>query len=232
MNIRLGNLTFDGGHTAVRESYEEVGGRDARKIELNGLILGERVIEAIESRLDDIMRSASEKEYATEFIVRAGRRALVRRLKFTREIARDSMVGRFSLTLEAREPFDEAVAATSLAWSITECGASTALNTCGNLAAPVSIALTADGALIEPCISDGVNSIAYSGSMAQGDVLIFDAASGKVLLNGVDVTPYTTAAPAGTWPQAIPGSNALSYTDGAGSSHLAQAVVSYRDRWW
>ena len=41
MAIVLGSVTFDETHTTVRERFEEVGGRDARAIDISGVIVGD-----------------------------------------------------------------------------------------------------------------------------------------------------------------------------------------------
>jgi len=57
---------------------------------------------------------------------------------------------------------------------------------------------------------------------------VIDSAQRRVLLDGVDVTPYTS----GDFPILVPGETTLEYTDDPSSTHFAHAVVSFRDRWW
>jgi hypothetical protein len=57
---------------------------------------------------------------------------------------------------------------------------------------------------------------------------VFDAALRRVLLDGVDVTPYTT----GDFPQLALGNTTLEYTGDPSGSHFAGGVVAFRDRWW
>ena len=64
--------------------------------------------------------------------------------------------------------------------------------------------------------------------MAHGETLIFDGVERKVWLNGADVTPYSD----GEFPGIRPGGTTLIYRDGPASSHAAEAVVRYHDRWW
>jgi hypothetical protein len=66
------------------------------------------------------------------------------------------------------------------------------------------------------------------GLVADGETLIFAGVERKVWLNGADVTPYSE----GEFPGIRPGGTTLIYRDGPTSSHAAEAVVRYRDRWW
>lgn len=79
MAITLGNFTFDAAHTTIRERYEEVGGRDARRIEIAGLVVGQHSVADIEAQLDMILAAASDATSDAELSVRSGRRILVRR---------------------------------------------------------------------------------------------------------------------------------------------------------
>ena len=58
MSITLGTYTFDPVNTAFQETYEELGGRDARIIRLSGL-LSDTTIDALETELDLILAASS-----------------------------------------------------------------------------------------------------------------------------------------------------------------------------
>jgi tail protein len=226
--ITLGSVTFDDAHTTVREKQEEVGGRNERRIELAGVIVGESTIAAVEAQLDAIIDAASVDDFSAALSLRDGRRLWVRRDAFNREIQRDRLVGAFQLTLLARDPFEEAVSETFVNWTITASGATKAASAAGNVFAKPVITLTANDTLINPGFSDGTRSIAYSGSVAASSVLVFDAAQGMVTLDGADVTPYTT----GVFPRISPEDTTLTYSDDPSSSHDVDATVAFRDRWW
>ena len=75
---------------------------------------------------------------------------------------------------------------------------------------------------------DGTRTLAYSGTVADGESLVLDSAAGTASLNGQDVTPYTS----GVFPRVAPEGTTLTYVDDATSSHTASVTVAFRDRWW
>ena len=228
MAITLGAVVFDEAYTTATETYAEVGGRDARKVVLSGLILGEQSFDAIEARLDAILDAASAEDYGVALSLRAGRRLWVRRESFERAVRPDQLAGSFTLTLEAKDPFETAVSDTSVPWAVTASGATLLLTSRGNTFALPVITVIATGALINPSFSDGVRAIRYAGTIAAGAVLVFDGRESVVRLDGADVTPYST----GSFPEIAPEGATFTYTDDAASSHGASVTVAYRDRWW
>ncbi|HNR29709.1 MAG TPA: hypothetical protein PKI11_02370 [Candidatus Hydrogenedentes bacterium] len=228
MAILLGEYVFDDARTAAAEKYEEIGGRDARKVRIAGAITGKSTLADLEAALDDVLAAASTDAANTPLVLRDGRRLLVRRTGFTREVGRKPLVGSFVIDLEAPLPFEEAVEETEVLWGIIASGASQPLVMAGNAPAPVRIDLVAVGAVIAPRFSDGVRAISYSGVVSDGETLLFDGPAGRVLLEGEDVTPYTE----GVFPRVSPGGTLITYTDAPGSTHTADVAVSYRDRWW
>lgn len=228
MPITLGSVTFDEADTTVREKLEEVGGRNERRITISGLVLGDSTPAAIETRLDAILDEASLEDYTGVLSLRAGRRLLVRRDAFKRELRLEELVGAFTLELSAREPFEESSAETTVNWTIAASGATLSMMPSGTMDARPIITLTATGTLVNPTLNDGTRTMAFSGTVPDGQALVFDAPAGKVRLAGADVTPYTT----GEFPRLTPEGTTLTYTDSAGSSHTASATVRYRSRWW
>ncbi len=228
MAITLGSLTFDEARTTVAESHEEVGGRNERAIVIKGVIVGKTTVAAIHAELDAILDTASVEDYSVELSLRAGRRLNVRRSAFFREVNGEQLVGSFTLELGAKNAFEEATAETSTNWPITASGATLNQTAAGNVYAEPKITLVATGAVVNPTFSDGTRTIAYSGTIADGETLIFDAAARIATLEGVDVTPYTT----GVFPRVSPESTVLTYTDDASSSHTATVTVAFRNRWW
>jgi hypothetical protein len=228
MSITLGAASLDPARTAVREEHEEIGGRDARTIRLSGIVLGESTAVDVEAALDAILDAASTEDYTAALSIRSGRRLWVRRSGFKRERAQDALVGSFVLDLEAKSPFEEADAKSSLNWNITASGATLATSASGNVFSEPMITLVATGSIIDPTFGDGEHSLTYAGTVADGETLVLDAATGTVALEGADVTPYTT----GLFPRVSPEGTTLTYTDNASSSHSASVTVAYRDRWW
>ena len=228
MPITLNGLALDDMLVSVREQHEEVGGSDARRIELAGVILGESSVAAIETRLDALLDAGSAADYSAVLSLRPGRRLLVRRAAFRREIERTSLTGSFTLRLEARNPYEESAEIHEIPWSIAESPSSQAVTAGGMAEALPAIRVIAADTLIRPGISDGARCIEYDGAVAAGETLEFDAAAAKVYFESEDVTPYTL----GQFPRLVPGENVLTYTDGADSSHQAEALVTFRDRWW
>lgn len=228
MGISLGSLTFDDTHTSAKEKYEEVGGRNRRTITLSGIVAGMSTVASIDARLDAVLDEASVEDYSVALSLRAGRRLMVRRNKFTREMSPEQLIGTFTLELGAQNPFEESDTLTIVPWSISASGATLALSTGGNVESLPAILLTATGTIVNPMFSDGVRQLVFSGTVADSQVLSFDAATRLASLDGVDVTPYTT----GLFPLITPSGTTLTYTDDATSSHTGSVSVDYRDRWW
>lgn len=228
MPITLGTVVLDENHTAVQEKLEEVGGRDERVITLKGLITGLADIAAIEAALDALLDAASVEDYSAPLSIRPGRRFLVRRNEFRREIDVAKQVGAFTLELHARQPFEQSDSETAVVWAIAASGATAAVSTAGNVEALPRIEITAIGDLVNPVVSDGANTIAYAGIVGDGETLTFDATTRTATLENIDVTPYTT----GEFPRITPEGTTLTYTDDAASTHTAAATIHYRDRWW
>jgi len=228
MVITLAGITFDEAHTSVEERYEEVGGRNERRVKLSGLIPGKPDVAAIEADLDAILDAASVEDFSAELSLREGRRLFVRRDRFVRGVDGQRLVGSFEMRLLAKEPFEEAQNQSIVPWSITTSGQNLVLSSAGNVYANPIISLTAIGDIIAPQFSDGTRTIAYGGIVADSQNLVFDAVANKALLDGADITPYTT----GQFPRIPPEGTTLTYTDDDMSSHTADVSILYRDRWW
>lgn len=228
MAITLGNVTFDELHTTVREKFEEVGGRDERRIVISGAVVGESTVADIETELDRILDAASVEDYGAELSLRTGRRLWVRRNKFSREVSGESLIGSYALELRAQEPFEEATVPVSAGWTVTASGATRGVTSSGNVFSWPAITLVATGAVVNPSFSDGERTIAYSGIVGDGETVVFDGVAGVVTLEGVDVTAYSS----GVFPRVSPEGTTLSYVDDATSTHTADVTVAYSDRWW
>ena len=228
MAITLGTITFDPAYTTVHEGHEDVGGRDARHIEIAGLIAGEHSVEDVEARLDAILAAASSEGYTGDLSLRSGRRLWVQRAKYSRDVLRDRLTGSFVLALDAKDPFEESTTVRTVSWTIAASDATKVVAGAGNVFALPTITFTASGTVVNPSFSDGVRTLAYAGVVAHGAVLVLNAAAGTVTLNGVDVTCYTT----GEFPRIEPAGATLSYADDPTSSHAGVAAIVVRDRWW
>lgn len=228
MAITLGSVTFDEAHTTVQEKQEEVGGGNERVITISGMIVGKSSIAAIEAQLDAIVDAASVDDYGVEFSLRAGRRLFVQRGTFVREVSEEPLVGSFTLTLMAKDPIEESTALTTVNWSISASGATKGATANGNVFSESKITLVATGTIVNPSFGDGTRTLSYSGTVADGETLVFDGEARMATLEGVDVTPYT----AGEFPRVSPEGTTLTYTDDTASSHTATVTVVFRDRWW
>jgi hypothetical protein len=226
--ITLGSLTFDENLTSFSEQYEEVAGRDERVVVVKGSIPGVSTVAAAEAALDAILDEASVEDYSAALSLRDARRLFVRRDAFERQVLRSPVCAAFTLRLRARDPFEESEAETQTAWPIAASGATLNVSASGNVYSPAVITLAASGTLVEPAVSDGVNVIAYSGTVVDGETLVFDGVAQRVTLEGTDVTPYAS----GTFPRIDPAGTTLTYTDHPASSHTAAGTVAFRDRWW
>lgn len=228
MSVTLSGLVLDELHTSVRERHEEVGGRDARRIEITGVVAGEQSVEGVEARLDAILSAASMDDYSAALSLRPGRRLWVRRVQFTRDVSVSTRIGSFALLLEAREPYEEAIEAERIEWPIESQNAELALEAGGNTFSLPVITVRASGLLANPSFSDGARTLVFSGAVPDGETLVLDSARYTATLAGQDVTAYTT----GLFPRISPEGTMLRWADGAESSHTAAVTVELRDRWW
>ncbi len=228
MAITLGSVTFDEAHTMVQEKQEEVGGGNERAITISGMIVGESSVAAIVAQLDAILDAASVGDYGAELSLRAGRRLFVQRETFEQEVSAKPLGGSFTLTLKAKDAIEESTTLTTVNWGISASGATQAATANGNVFSEPKITLVATGTVVNPSFGDGTRTLSYSGTVADGETLVFDGAGRVVTLEGVDVTPYTT----GLFPRVSPEGTTLTYTDDAASSHTATVTVVFRDRWW
>lgn len=226
MAITLGAITLDPRQTQVREVLEEVGGRDRRRIHIDGLLTGSASREALEAEIDAILAAGSAPGYTVPLSLRPGRRMLVRREGFTRRIALDQLAAAYSLELAAPNPYEEAETETVEAWPISTAPAAIALSAGGNVQAPPVVTLEAQADIVNPALSDGTHTLAYLGTIPNGSVWLVDAAAGRVYLDGVDVTAYTH----GGFPQLAPTGTTLVFN--ADGSPMAAGEVRWRDRWW
>lgn len=227
MAISVGGHVFDSASTVVQEAYEIVGGSQTRAIRIAGLVRGVGDLTALNETLDTIAKVASESVPALVSI-RAGRRLFARREKFSREVNARALVGSFVLDLRADDAWEESESLKESAWNITVSGATRNVTNDGNADALPMISLTAESVLHTPALGDGVRTLTYEGTVPNGATLVVDSPLRRVLLDGADVTPYTS----GDFPVLEPGLTTLEYTDDPSSTHLASAVVSFRDRWW
>lgn len=225
MGIVLEEYNFDEARVSVSEKHEEVGGRDARVIRIEGVVEAADAA-AVDAALDAILEAASVAEAVLS--LREGRRMVVSRKAFSRTLLRGGRAASYVLELEAADPYEYAVVASNAAWSIAASGATQAVLPEGNTESLPTITLTATGDLVRPSISDGARSITYDGIVGDGAVLILDSQQKRATLDSTDVTPYIS----GDFPQLDPAGTTLVYTDDAASSHTAAAVVSWLDRWW
>lgn len=228
MAVTLGAIAFDESHTDLSETLEEVGGRNERRITVKGLIVGEESVSDIHDRLDAILDAASTEDYSAALVIRTGRQLNVRRSGFRRDVRADALAGSYTLELAARDAYEEAIAGILDIWAVSTSGDTHVSAPGGNTVIPTKITLVATGSVVNPTIGDGVESMSYSGVVADGETLVFDGRSKLVTLEGADVIAYT----AGVFPQLDPGGTTLTYTDDVTSSHTASLTVEYKARWW
>lgn len=227
MAISVGGHTFDATTTVAQEAYEVVGGSRTRAIRITGLVRSVGNLSDLIEALDTIAKVASES-VPTVISLRAGRRLFARREKFVREVNARALVGSFVLDLRADDAWEEAETLKETTWTITLSGATRSVTNDGNADAMPVISLTAESVLHTPALGDGVRTLTYEGTVPNGATLVIDSAQRRVLLDGADVTPYTF----GEFPFLEPGATTLEFTDDPSSTHLASAVVAFRDRWW
>ena len=228
MAIKLNSYEFDDENSSVRDRMEEVGGKDERRFVLSGLIVGKSSIEEVESELDLILDESSKADYGAKLSLRDGREFSVERERFERKVGEGELVGAFELELRAGDPFEHATEETTDQWNVTGSGQTKEATAAGNVYSKPRLTLTASGSVVSPSISDGTRTIAYAGTVADGEVLVFDAGAGAVTLEGEDVLPYTT----GEFPRILPEGTTLEYVDDESSSHTATIGIAFRDTWW
>jgi len=98
----------------------------------------------------------------------------------------------------------------------------------GNTFARPRIALTPSADATQPSIGVGERVLACDLLVPAGSTLLVDAAAGKVLLEGEDVTPYTQGLP----PLFAPGPNTLVYADHSPAMPTVAVACAFRARWW
>lgn len=227
MSINVGGYQLDTAYTAVREEYEMVGGRQTRAIQITGLLRGTGNLTALVDALDGIAQAVSET-VPTEIALRAGRRLFARRERFVRELSSHALVGHFVLELRADDAWEESAIEKEFEWEIGLSGATLDVTNDGNANAMPVINLEAESLLVTPAVGDGTRTLVYEGNVPNGATLVIDSVLRQVLLDDLDVTPYTS----GDFPVLEPGLTTLEYTDDPASSHLVSATVRFRDRWW
>jgi len=227
MQTKLGQHTFDPARTTAIENFEEIGGRTTRTVRLQGVLEHLESRAALEAALDAVL-AAAPASGQTPLSLRLGRRLLVRRTGFRREVMREPLVGAFRLDLEAVQPREEAETLSEDTWYFASSGATHLFHTSGNTPAAPVLALTASGTVIEPALSDGTRILQYDGVLEHGDVLVVDGPERRVTKNGADVTPYTT----GLFLRIAPPETLFTYTDAPDSSHAGVIEASWRDLWW
>jgi len=225
--LTLGTYAFDQRHTSVTDTVDEVAGYARRAFTVSGLIVGKATVAEIETELDTIADSASEGRWVT-LSLRSGREITVERTELSRRADAAERVGSFTLRLVAADPFEQSSTATEIQWGVTSSGAIRQIATAGNVYSEPVIELTASGNVVYPAFSDGTRTIQYWGTVADGEVLTFDAAECTVTLEDEDVLPYTT----GEFPRIEPAGTTMTYTDDDSSSHTASIEITFRDRWW
>jgi hypothetical protein len=189
MTIRLNTYIFDNENTSVKDRMEEVGGRDERKFVLSGLIVGKSSVGEVESELDLLLDEVSKEDYGAKLSLRTDREFAVERTRFERKVGDEEIIGAFELELRADDPFEYAVEESTDMWNVTASGQTTQQAAAGNVDSKLRFTLTASGDVVNPSISDGTRTIAYMGTVADGEVLVFDGAAGTVTVEGEDVVP-------------------------------------------
>lgn len=228
MSITLGDHDFANTIIAVVEEHQEIGGRDARVIQLKGVLPPQPTLDAIEAALDAILAAASPDAASVPLVLRPGRVLTVRRTGYTREVQRDARAGRFTLALEAENPFEYAQSPTELPWTLNDSGDTLALTPEGNAEVLPRITLVASAALVEPAFSDGTRTLTCDFTLDPGDTLVFDCAKRTATRNGEDILPYTF----GVFPRVPATGTTLTYTEVSGQSPAGAATVHFHDRWW
>lgn len=227
MGVTLGDHDFADTIVSAVEKHEETGGRDARRITLTGLLRPPGGAPALEAALDAVLAAASEGQ-VVPLRLRAGRVLMARRVGHTREVQREAGVARFTLLLEAEDPFEYAEAETVAAWTLDAADATREFAVAGNVAALPRVVLAAAADLARPGFGDGVRAIRLDGTLSAGQTLMVDAAARRLAVDGEDVTPYS----AGLFPELAPGGAALSFLQDGTEDAPGEATVSWRARWW
>lgn len=225
MAIQIGACALPEGSTVVREEYEVAGGRRTRVIRITGLLRSPAG--GLGAAFDEVAQAVSE-DMPVAVSLRAGRRLFARREALARELNERSGTGQFTLQLRAEDDWEESETQREASWSIALSGADIELENEGTMSVRPRITLAADDDLVNPTLSDGARTLTYHGTVPNGATLDVDGGAGRVLLDGDDVTPYTS----GAFPEVAPGGATLVYTDDPASGHVALATVRHRDRWW
>ena len=228
MTITLGDYTFPERGVAFSEERGDVAGRDVRKIRLTGLFSGLASMDAVETALDEVLAASAVDGDATVLSVRAGRQLVVRRTGFWRETNPEALAGSFRLDLEAMGPYEAAISATVIPWTVTEAIPSEDVVSLGTVWSYPQVSFTPTVTVHSPSVSDGVRTMEFQSTLNIGEVLLFDGIAGKVFVDGVDVTVNS----AGEFPRISPGLTNIRIDKAVFSSLAGSSTITYSDRWW
>ncbi len=228
MPITLNGHVFDPALTKAHEYITESAGGRSRTVKVSGVIADRDTVEELETALDAVYHSASRNAYDNELSLREGRRLWVRCIGAERRIGMDTRIGMFELILEALDLTEESVSLAQHSWTIEQHLATRLLATSGTAPALPVIALTAIEPLVAPRLSDGVRTLAYSGTIPAGNTLRIDANRARAFLNDEDITPYIE----GDFPKIDPPTTSLVFDTDPQNMPVAQGIVEYRHRWW
>lgn len=228
MDVKLNGTAIQPDELSVRDKREEVAGRTERTIEVTGFILTASSADAVEGRLDAVLRVASEAGSETYISLRSGRRLRVRRTAFTKDVSPEKRAGAFTLAFRAETPFEESEEPEEVSWAVAGSGAERNFEPGGTVYTEPVISLTPSGTLVNPGFSDGERAIQYDGLVEADATLVFDGEALRVTLDGEDVTPYTQ----GEFPRLGPEATGLAYMDDTATPCTTQVTVAYRSRWW
>jgi hypothetical protein len=221
----IGDVTLPETMVTVREEYEEVGGRDARRLRVSGL-LPATTLSQLQQQMEQLVQRSFETQLAV--VLRPGRVLWARRARLFHEPCIAAGLSGFTLVLEVPDIFEYSEAEHAETWTVSAAPVSRSFATVGNASAlPVCFAQSA-AEWTEPSWSDGTRTLTYTGTVPAGTVLRLDASARRVTLDGDDVTPYVT----GEFPEIMTPSGVLTFTCAEALTEPVLMEVRYRHRWY
>jgi len=226
---RIGTFELDSTTTVIDTRTEFVLGRVRRVTVLTLFLTRFTDRDDFSRTLDDLEKEVERLDRGeTDFSIRTGRMLRGRRRKWvlTRDEDRCTAVARLEVLGEDRYEYGETENLVS--FSITSSPQNLDLTVGGNWNALPILKLTASGNLADPVFSDGVRTLSCNLSLAAAETLEIDSESRTVTKNGdEDVFPSVT----GDFPEPVPGSTSLVYSDSTSGTPSASLEIRWRDRW-
>jgi Siphovirus-type tail component, C-terminal domain len=225
----IGDYTFDESATRIVSDLRMVEKRLRREISIVGMLEGFVSASALYSEMEALEKEI-EKFAVGEVTLSlvSGRFLNGKILRHRKTVDEAQRVASFRLILLSEDRFERSIEFHQETLIITASGNDIEVENAGSADSLPTLTLTATGELVDPAISDGTNTLSWSGTLSAGDTLVLDCDAHRAIKNGSE---NVLASMSGQWPTLPPGETTLTYSDDISSSHSASLVVGYYDFW-